>query len=276
MKKLVIYLLFSSIMIHASLLDFRTLTKAKDAYHDGNYTEAIAHYSTIKEKSDALQYDLANSYYKAKKYKEAKALYETIKDKEFRFAKWHNIGNCEANLGNLDAGIKAYEKALTIKKDKDTAYNLELLKKKKKEKEQKKQNKKKNKKQDKKDSKEKNKNDNKKQNNKDKKKDSDKKNKQKGDSKKQDKKEQSQKQKEAEKKQSKQSQPKKETPKKENKKAKPEKKKAQQAMQNPTKKSPISDKEVAKYLKMLDKRGVNTLLVPLNQKGDRHEETTPW
>ncbi len=272
MKKLGIYLLFSSIMIHASLLDFRTLTKAKDAYHDGNYTEAIAHYSTIKEKSDALQYDLANSYYKAKKYKEAKARYEAIKDKELRFSKWHNIGNCEANLGNLDAGIKAYEKALTIKKDKDTAYNLELLKKKKKEKEQKKQDK--NKKEDNKDSQKKN--NNKKQNNKDKKKDSDKKNKQKGDSKKQDKKEQSQKQKEAEKKQAQQSQPKKETPKKENKKAKPEKKKAQQTTQNPTKKSPISDKEVAKYLKMLDKRGVNTLLVPLNQKGDRHEETTPW
>jgi hypothetical protein len=59
------------------------------------------------------------------------------------------------------------------------------------------------------------------------------------------------------------------------KKAKNKKQKTEN-IQKAIKKDPISDKEVAKYLKMLDKRGVNTLLVPLNSKGDKNEETTPW
>ena len=42
------------------------------------------------------------------------------------------------------------------------------------------------------------------------------------------------------------------------------------------KKEPISDKELRKYQKMLDQRGINTLMVPLETKGDDNHELKPW
>jgi len=277
MIKLTSILLFLSLYTHASLLDFMTITKGEEAYHDSNYTEAIQAYSILKDKNDEAKYNLANSYYKAKKYKEAKNIYTQIKIPSLAFNKWHNLGNCEANLGNIDKGIQAYEKALKIKKDKDTLYNLELLKKKKQEKEKKKkQQKNKDKKEQKKQQnsqkkKQENKNKNKKQNEKKGKKDKDK-----GEQKTPKKEGKSSKNKKQEKKK-KQEKPKQMQQTKAQKKMKEdEKNKTKASLAQASKKEPISDKEVQKYLKMLDKRGVNTLLVPLNAKGDKDEETTPW
>ena len=44
------------------------------------------------------------------------------------------------------------------------------------------------------------------------------------------------------------------------------------------KKEPISDMEVRKYNKMLNKRGINTLMLPLEtKKGEKHNENIkPW
>ena len=32
----------------------------------------------------------------------------------------------------------------------------------------------------------------------------------------------------------------------------------------------------AKYIKMLNKKGINTLLLPLDKKGEKHYEENPW
>jgi Ca-activated chloride channel family protein len=263
------------ISANAGVFDFVTLKKAKDAYEDNNYKEAINSYSKVANKSDEAKYDLANSYYKAKDYKKAKSYYNQIKKSSLQFNKWHNIGNCEANLGNIDAGIKAYEKALELKDDSDTRYNLRLLKKRKKEQNKKEKQNKSNKDQksskDQKDSSKKN------QNKKDKNQDQKKSNK---DQKKDQKSSNDQKDKKNQKSSSNQNK-KGEDPKKSMGASKKEKEKnpnkpQTKAIGSALKKEPISDKEMAKYLKMLDKRGVNTLLVPLNSKGDRDEEIKPW
>jgi Ca-activated chloride channel family protein len=298
MKKIWLILSFATLMVHASMLDFMTLKKAEEAYHDNNYTKAIKSYESMKDKNDEARYNLANAYYKAKKYKEAKRLYESLKLPTLAHQKWHNIGNCDANLGDIDAGIKAYEKALKLKQDEETKYNLELLKKKKKEKEQQKKKKNDKKKNDKKnkDKKKNNKKSDKEKNNQDKKGSKDKQNDKKKSDKQNDKKKKSQdkKSKGNDDKKKKPSKPKKENPSKDKKEKEQEKakqmqeqmKKAKEAKDKEKKdkaqamkafkKEPISDKEVSKYLKMLDKRGVNTLLVPLNTKGAKDEETTPW
>jgi len=49
--------------------------------------------------------------------------------KELEFEKYANMGNTLAHLKKIDEAIKAYEKALKIKEDKDVRFNLELLKK---------------------------------------------------------------------------------------------------------------------------------------------------
>jgi Ca-activated chloride channel family protein len=290
MIKVLFTLLFFTLLAEASLLDFMTLKKAQKAYEAQDYQHAIDTYKHLKDKNDQAKYNLANSYYKAKKYQEAKALYTQIKEPSLSFNKWHNIGNCEANLGNIDAGIKAYEKALSIKKDSDTTYNLELLKKKKKEKEEqkkrqdKKEKKKEQNKQDKRDQKrsQEKKSDQKKSKNKEQKSNDQKKASQnkKGDNKekKDNKNGENKKEKEKEKKDAKrkEQQMKQQMSKQQQKEKKDKAKKAEASSMQALKKEPISDKEVRKYLKMLDKRGVNTLLVPLNTKGAKDEEITPW
>ncbi|NPA82080.1 MAG: tetratricopeptide repeat protein, partial [Epsilonproteobacteria bacterium] len=148
MKKLI--LIFLSVMaLNASILDFRYLSKAKEAYENKDYKKAIEFYNRVEDKNDEVKFNLADAYYKNKNYKKALELYKEIKDKRLEFKKLHNIGNSLANLGKIDEAIKAYEKALQIKEDKDTRFNLELLKKlkrqKKKNKKQNKQNKKNNK-----------------------------------------------------------------------------------------------------------------------------------
>ncbi len=271
----IIILLVSPLLLSASLLDFRELDQASKAVLEGNYTKAVNAYERVEKKSDEVIYDEANSYYKLKEYKKAKELYSSIQKESLAFNKWHNLGNTHAQLGEIDEGIKAYEEALKIKEDKDTRFNLELLKKKKKEQEKKKKDNKKDDKNKKKDDKNKKKEENKK--NQDKKnKDSD--NKEKEDEKKkkeQDKKDKAQKEKDKKKDdKSKDDKKKDDNKKKDNKNDKSDKEKQKAAAQ--MKKEPISDKELRKYQKMLDQRGINTLMVPLETKGDDNHELKPW
>ena len=268
MKK-IIYLGVIPLFLNASLLDFQILDEAETSYKDGNYSNAIAQYAKLETKSDEVVYDEANSHYQLKDYKKALELYDSLSSPTLAFEKWHNLGNTQAQLGKLEEGIKAYEEALKIKDDKDTRFNLEFLKKKKKEQEQKENKNDKKNKDDKENKDDKNQKDKKNQKNKDSKdkKDSDSK---KSDEEKkkeeaQKKKDEAQKKKEQEKKDAE-----KDSKKDEN------KTKEEQAQKAQMKKEPISDRELRKYQKMLDKRGINTLMVPLKTKGEQNDELKPW
>jgi len=267
--KQIMLLIFCSIFLHAGLFDFRDISKAENSYKKGDYKSAISAYKKVQNK-DGGAYDLANSYYKAKEYKKALSEYEKVSNPKLQFQKLHNMGNTYANLGKIDEAIKSYEEALKIKKDKDTQYNLDLLKKMKKKQQKKKKNKKKDKKKNKKKSKKndkkkqkkgdnqkRDKNQKKQQNNKQKKKGQ----KDKGDKKKENK-NQDKRQKQ---KQSKQKQDKK----------KGDKKKQQQVAKK-KKVQPISDMEERKYKKMLNQRGINTLMLPLSTKQEKRNEENPW
>ncbi len=253
MKQLML-LAFCAIFLQAGLLDFRDISQAKNSYRSGDYASAIKEFGKVKDKNGAL-YDLANSYYKAKKYKKALSEYKKVDNPKLDFKKLHNMGNTYANLGKIDEAIKSYEDALKIKKDKDTKYNLDLLKKLKKKQKKKEEKKKKNSKKKKKDSK------------KDKK---DKKTKGNGNNNKnnkQDKKTKGNREKQNQDKNSK----------KKNKKQRDKKQrdKKQQGIKK-KKVQPISDMEERKYKKMLNQRGINTLLLPLSTKGEKRNEENPW
>jgi len=239
-----ISLLFFSMFSSASLLDFNYLKEAKKAYNDKNYTKAQENYAKVK--SDEAKFNEADSLYRQKKYKEAIEAYESITEPKLEAKKLHNIGNSYAQMNKIDEAIKSYKEALKIADDKDTKFNLKLSKKRKKQK--KKQN-------DKKDKDDKNKKDSKNQ------KDSkeNKNSKDKKDSKKKFKEEQK---KEQEKKAQK------------DKKNNKDKKQEQSNEQNKTQ-MPISNMEERKWQKMLNQRGVNTLMIPLN-KGKKDNESNPW
>ncbi|SMC09081.1 VWA domain-containing protein [Nitratiruptor tergarcus] len=118
---------------HAGLTDFKTIKEAKEAYSRGNYESAVEEFRKITaiKKSPQSYYDLANALYKSGKYKEAIRYYNKVQtdDKELEFRKLHNLGNSYFKLQKYKKAIEMYEKALKIKEDKDTRFNLELAKK---------------------------------------------------------------------------------------------------------------------------------------------------
>jgi len=268
MKKLIVILMLS-IFAYSGILDAYYVKKGESAYKMGNYKEALKYFQKIQNPTDKLRYDIANSYYKLNKYSDAIREYQKISEKDLEFKKLHNLGNAYAKSKQIDAAIKAYEDALKIKEDKDTRYNLELLKKLKKEQQKKKQNKKnKNQNKKKKDKKKQNKqknqnNNNSSQNqsgNKGAKKDKDKKKKKNGNKKQKDK----------------QNKDKKDKNSKNRQKQKDKTARHIKRKNMAVKKAPISDMEEKKYLKMLEGRKINSLMLPMKNKGEKSETIKPW
>ncbi|ATB70619.1 hypothetical protein SJPD1_2524 [Sulfurospirillum diekertiae] len=113
----------------AGLLDFWNASKAKEAYTKGDYPKATSLYQSLDQTNDNAAYNLGNAYYKEKAYDKALEAYQHVKDPKLLPQTLHNMGNSYAQLHQNDQAIKAYESALKLKEDKDTRFNLELLKK---------------------------------------------------------------------------------------------------------------------------------------------------
>lgn len=273
-------------VLQAGVTDFHTLQKAKEAYEGGNYTEASAHYAEVKDKNEQARFNYADALYKAKQYGDAAKVFSTITDPALKQQALHNLGNSLALSGKTDEAIQAYEASLKLGDDEDTRYNLELLKKQQQQ-DQKQQNDK-NDQKDKQDQKDQQDQKSDQQQKEQQNRDQQNKN---GQQNQQDQKAQNDQQKQdqhgkqnenknddgqdAKEKHSKSEQQKKQH----SAEAKQDEKRdeAQQAEAQAAMAEPISDMEERKYNKMLDKRGIKTLMIPLSGKGaPRDDETTPW
>jgi len=245
--------LLLSVWLWGSPLDFYTLHKAESAYKAGRYVESARLYDKLaKTKGDSARLNAGDAWYKAGDYAKAKERFEKITDRSLRFQKWHNLGNTYAHLGKIERAIEAYKKALKIKDDPDTRYNLQLLQKaqKKRKKSSSQQNgaQKKRKQKEKKSHKS-----GSKRNNQQNKKSSDKKR----DQNKKENKKSSKKAKNGHAKEQKRQQ-------KKTQKSERNRQKAQQ-MQQHMKEEPISDMELRKWEKMLKQRRIRTLMLPMNR-----------
>ncbi|MBU1669356.1 tetratricopeptide repeat protein [bacterium] len=253
----VIAILLSTLALSATLLDFSYLNDAKEAYENKEYEKAEKLYQKVE--GDEAKFNRADALYRQKKYKEALEIYSAISDEKLAFKKLHNMGNTQAQLGQIDEAIKHYEEALSIQDDEDTKFNLELLKKKKEEQKKSDQNQENN---------ESKNNDQQNQKNQQNQGKQNKEQQQENNSSK----EQKDKESEEQKKEDKKAQEAKKSEKK--KKKEEEQQHAQISEQNQTQ-VPISNMEERKWQKMLNQRGVNTLMLPLN-KGEQNNETNPW
>ena len=280
MVKKVAILLFTAIFLSAGVLDFVTLKEAKEAYEKGEYKKAASLYEKIaKEGSDEARFNAADALYKAGDYKGALKMFESVDSSELKFEKLHNMGNCYAKLGEIDKGIKAYEEALKIKEDKDTRFNLELLKKLKQKQKQKQQEKKSQKSQEPKQNAQKNgknrnsksgsgeRRQNRKQSGKNGEKKSEKERNSAGSKNEQKKGGRDMKKRKAEKER-----------RKGDKKGEDKRKESAKTRRAETKKEPISDMELRKWNKELSRRKIPTLMLPLDTKTKRggENEETPW
>ncbi|WP_201353334.1 tetratricopeptide repeat protein [Hydrogenimonas urashimensis] len=257
-------------LAYAGALDFLTPTRAKDAYEKGEFDKAAKLYKELAKKgSDEATFNAADALYKAGKYEEALSFFKKVNKESLQFEKLHNMGNCYAHLGKIDEGIRAYEEALKIKEDKETRFNLELLKKiKEKKKRQKKRERNENQETDGKNSR--------------------KQNQSAGNQKKSEKSKQNdQKSQSGKREQMKQKSETAETKRDENeklnagedKKREPEAQKGGKIQKPEAKREePISEMELRKWNKVLNQRGIHTLMLPMpTKKSERSEdETTPW
>jgi len=259
--------LVGAVALHAGMMDFRTLDAAKQAYEGNDYAKASTLYGEVKTKNDQARFNYGDALYKEKKYSEAADVFSTISDPALKRQALYNLGNSLALSGKTDEAVKAYEASLKLGDDEDTRYNLELLKKQQQQNQQNKQD----------DKNDKNDKKNQDQQDKDKKgqdgqekqdqKQQDQRSGNKGDERRdakqkdQNKQDQQQKQQAAD--------------------AKQKEKGDEQAQEGADAQAamaePISDMEERKYNKLLDKRGIKTLMIPLAGKGEpREDETTPW
>jgi len=275
----------------AEILDFQKLQDAKAAYDKKEYKKSAFLYNDFQ--NEEATYNRANALYKNGKYSQAAEIYEKLnsQNRDLMYKKSHNLGNAYAKEGSkesLEKAIKAYEDALKINDDKQTKENLEAVKKALQNK--KKDNKENKKKDDKKDSdknKKSDKNKDNKKGDKDKQsKDSNSKEKKKSEEEK--KKEEEKKAKEQKEQKEKNSKSKEDDAKKDEKKvknkddekSKEEPKESKQTKQSDKKINPdeISDLEMKKWKKMLQKRGAKTRLYEMKStqkpKGDINEK--PW
>ena len=252
--------------------DYYYKSKVNTEIINKNYNKAYKYLNKLKE-TDEIIYNKANLLYKSKKYKEALREYKKIEKTENQNLKYKtlfNEGNTYAFLKKYNKALEKYEEAEKIKKEKDLINNIKIIKQlikkqnqqnKKNDKKQNQQNKKNDKKQN-----QQNKKNDKKQNQQNKKNDK----KQNQQNKKNDKK-QNQQNKKNDKKQNQQN---KKNDKKQNQQNKKNDKKQNQQnkknnkKQNQQNKKSIKDKineyNIKKYKKLLKRRKLNTLLIPLN------------
>jgi len=133
LKSLVFFVVILASNLNAGIFDFKDIKSAKEYYEKKKFKKAIEFFEKVANEKKSAQsfYDLANAYYKAKMYKEAIKNYNKVQtpNKELERFKLHNLGNSYFKLKNYKKAIEFYEKALKIKEDKDTRFNLELAKK---------------------------------------------------------------------------------------------------------------------------------------------------
>jgi len=279
--------LMTTVTLFAGVMDFQTISNAQDAYRKGQYEKAAELFSSVANKNDEARYDYANALYKSKQYASSIPEYKKISDKSILKAQaLYNAGNAHAQLGQLDQAEQAYKNALKIAQDPglkaDIEHNLEVIKQeRKKDKDQQKDQNKKSSDKD----QEKNGNDQDQQKNQnDQKQNSNDQNQQNENS---DSKQQSNpKEGENSSGQPQQGHSSSHSEMEQQKEAQGaaqssesrENEEESQAAQGEAKMAePISDMEERKYNKILDKRGIKTLMIPLESKGEpRNDETTPW
>jgi len=244
MRKLIIWLLLSGFLM-ADILDFKTINSANVAYEQGDFKRSEALFNTLDLKEPTLIYNRANAAYKAGEYEKALRLYQQAKGVD-EARRLHNMGNVYFQQKRWQEAIAHYAKALQLRNDEDTEFNLALAQKRKREEEAKKKQEKKKKKKPKK--------------------------------KKQEKKKQKQKN------EKKKNSDKKKSDKKEDNKKNPKKNDAQK-QQEEAKNSmtpqqrrdeAMRKKELNHMLKALQKKKMPTMMYPTNEvKGERNE-ANPW
>ncbi|MCZ6171699.1 tetratricopeptide repeat protein [Campylobacter ureolyticus] len=107
--------------------EFSTISKAKESFNLKDFKTAAKNYKKLNLPKAKYNEGVAN--YKDGNFSQALKNFNEVKDDNLSFERLHNLGNTYANLHDFNKSILSYEKALKIKEDNETRFNLELIKK---------------------------------------------------------------------------------------------------------------------------------------------------
>jgi Ca-activated chloride channel homolog len=135
-KAAVTALLAALILLPAHRAVANDTRKGIDAYHKGDYQQALKHFTDAQlnapDKPESL-YNVADAYYKTGNFDAAVENYRQVlktKDKTLKRKALYNLGNAEYRRGNAKEAIKDYKAALAIDpNDRLSKENLEFVKK---------------------------------------------------------------------------------------------------------------------------------------------------
>ncbi len=124
--KIILLLTITNIFLFGNIFDQYNLYNAQVEYKNNNYNKSLKYYKKIEDKTDKIYYNIGNILYKQKLYQKAITSYKKINSTNLNYKKLHNIANCYIQLNKIDLAIVFYKSALKFKSDKDTKYNLIL------------------------------------------------------------------------------------------------------------------------------------------------------
>lgn len=107
--------------------EFSTISKAKESFNLKDFKTAAKNYKKLNLPKAKYNEGVAN--YKDGNFSESLQNFNEVKDDNLSFETLHNLGNTYANLHDFNKSISSFKKALEIKDDNDTRFNLELVEK---------------------------------------------------------------------------------------------------------------------------------------------------
>ncbi len=125
MRVVIFLLLF--LELKAGVLDSYYIYRAKSLQSKGYYLKALRYYKKLPQKSDTILYNLANIYYYLKRYDKALMIYKSIETPRLQSIRLYNMANCYFKKHNYQKAKRFYEATLKFSpKDFDTLFNLRV------------------------------------------------------------------------------------------------------------------------------------------------------
>lgn len=114
-------------MFASFLEDDIYLYKANRALENNEYKKVLDFYKKIKNKNDAIYFNMANIYYKLNNFSKAIKLAKKIKQTKLLNKAFHLMGNAYARSFEYDKAIAYYKKSLELKVNEKIKYNFHMV-----------------------------------------------------------------------------------------------------------------------------------------------------
>lgn len=125
--KIVISLFFLGTFLFGDIFDDYHLYQAQKYISTNKYQKALEHYEKVENKTATVHYNLGNLYYMQGEYQKAITSYKQVNEATLEFQTLHNLGNSYVKTNQIDKAMISYQKAIILKNDQATKTNFELL-----------------------------------------------------------------------------------------------------------------------------------------------------